>query len=516
MSNAQSTKPGDSYSGILKSTSIVGGSQAINYLISMVRIKLVALLLGPNGVGMIGLFQSSIGIVTQLTGLGIASSGVRQIAEAHGTGDVELAGKTLRVLRRLCWATGILGWLVTAVLARPLSNWAFDSPENTWLIAILGATLFFTAISGGQRALIQGTRRITDLARMTVLSAVASTIAAVSIYAVHGEQGIVPALITTAIINLIVSWWFAKRVAMPVSETLTWRETYQESKKLTNLGFAFMWGGLLAAATDLGIRSLIIREIGVDGTGIYQAAWGLSGLFANFIINAMGADFYPRITAVANDHAKLNAMVNQQIEVGCLIALPGILGTLACAPLLMTVFYSQKFSAGANLLPWLAMGVFCRVISSPVGFSLLAKNASKWFVLTQTFYYSLNIVLVWFLLKQFDLVGVGIAFFLTLIPVGILNIIIANRLYGFTWSSSVRRLVLISAALVAIGFASAALLPTTANLVLGSLLSLIAGILCLRGIVQRVGPNHKISRMISKIPLSKWILFSTSKTNREQ
>ena len=495
-----------SYNDILKSTSIIGGSQVINYLIGMVRTKLVAMLLGPDGVGLVGLFQSSIALVTQLTGMGIASSGVRQIAEAHGTGDTVFAGKTVQVLRRTCWATGILGWLVTAVLARPLSHWAFDSSQYAGLVAILGITLLFTALAGGESALIQGTRRIGDLARMTVISSLAATIVAVSLYWLFGQNGIVPVLIATAVVNLGVSWWFSRRIEMPVSAKLTWADIYKEAKKLTNLGFAFMWGGLAAALLDLGIRSMIVRYVDLEATGIYQAAWGLSGMFASFILAAMGTDFYPRITAVANNHSQLNSMVNEQIEIGTLIALPGLMATLALAPMLMTIFYSQEFVIGGELLPWFVLGIFLRVVSWPVGFSLLAKGASRWFIVTQTHFCVVNYLLAWWLIKRIGLIGAGMAFFLTFLPVVLLNLFVANRLSGFHWSASAIRVIALSALLVLIGFASSILQPLATNLVLGLSLSFLSGILCLRGIVHRVGQKHRPIQVLMKIPGMRFVV----------
>ena len=496
----------DSYSEIIKSTSIIGGSQAINYVIGMVRTKLIALLLGPSGVGLIGLFQSSIAIVTQLTGLGIASSGVRQIAEAHGSENAEDIGRTIRVLRRACWVTGILGWVVTAILSRPLSIWAFETPENATLIALLGASLFFTAISGGQKAAIQGTRRIGDLARMIVISSLASSAVAIAIYWVFGEHGIVPVLIITALINLAVSWWFVRRVEIPPATELTWGETFRESKQLTGLGIAFMWGGLLAALVDMGVRSLIIRDIGVDGTGIYQAVWALSGMFANFILGAMGADFYPRLTAVADRHKLMNSMVNEQIEIGVLIALPGLLGTLAFAPMLLMIFYSSEFMVGAILLPWFVAGIFFRVVSWPVGFTILAKGATKWFLLTQTSFYAVQIVAVWYLIKPLGLVGVGIGFFLAFLPIFVLNLLIAYRLSGFAWSVSVMRVVIPSACVVAVGFACATLLPTAWNMTIGGFLTVGAGLTSIRGITKRLGPEHRIARTLNRIPGMRFLL----------
>lgn len=168
----------------------------------MARTKLIAVLLGPSGVGLVGLYMSAIGLVGTFAALGIDSSGVREVAEASGSGDAEKIARTVKTLRRVCWATGLLGWLLTAALSYPLSVWTFGSGERVWAVAILGVTLLFGAVSNGQSAFIQGTRRIGDLARLNVLGAIAGTIIALGLYGWLGQRGIVPVFITSAAANL--------------------------------------------------------------------------------------------------------------------------------------------------------------------------------------------------------------------------------------------------------------------------------------------------------------------------
>lgn len=346
-----------SYGQILKSSSIIGGAQGINYLIGMVRTKLVAVLLGPAGVGLVGLYMSATELVGIIAGLGINTSGVREVAEAHGSGKAEHIARTVKTLRRACWATGILGWLLCAGLSYPLSVYTFGTGERAWAIAILGATILITAVSGGQSALIQGSSRIGDLARMNVLGAVSGTLVAVGLYGWLGQKGIVPVIIVTAACNLGFSWWFARKIpVIPIS--LTGWETIGNAKQLIRIGMAFMYGAILFSAVGLTIRSLIVKKYGLDANGVYQAAWVISGLFANFIISAMGTDFYPRLTAVAKDNEHVNRLVNEQTEIGILLALPGLLGTLVFAPWLMRLLYTAKFLPGAELLPWFVVGVF--------------------------------------------------------------------------------------------------------------------------------------------------------------
>jgi len=163
------------------------------------------------------------------------SSAVREVAEAHGSNNPECVARVVAILRRTCWATGLLGWLLAVFLARPLSVWVFGSPERAVAIGVLGVTLLLASISSGQTALVQGVRRIGDLARLQVLSAVGGTVVSVGMYAWLGEQGIIPTLIAVGAVNLGFSWWIARRVQL-AAVTVTWRQSLRESRRLVSLG----------------------------------------------------------------------------------------------------------------------------------------------------------------------------------------------------------------------------------------------------------------------------------------
>src|SRR5882762_3886931 len=89
-----------SYGQILKSSALVGGSSVLNIAIGIVRTKAMAMLLGPAGFGLFGLYGSIANLTQSIAGMGINSSGVRQIAEAAGSGDKARIAQTAAVLRR--------------------------------------------------------------------------------------------------------------------------------------------------------------------------------------------------------------------------------------------------------------------------------------------------------------------------------------------------------------------------------------------------------------------------------
>ncbi len=494
---------GDSYAAIVKSSSIIGGSAALNLLISMASAKAGAVFLGPQGVGLLKLYVSTIDVLRILSGLGISSSGVRELANAIGRRDETQVAKVVMTIKRLCWATGVFGWFLAAVLAYPISNWVFGSRDYAVPLAMLGATVVFAALSGGQMAFLQGSRRIGALAKVNVVSAALSTTLAIILYWQLGSQGIVPALLAGAAITLLVSWWYARKLHAPAIPAGVRFSPSTEGRRLVGLGLAFMWSGLMVAAVTAITNSLIVRELGMPANGFYGAAWALSGMFANFVLAAMGADFLPRLAAVQKDHPTVCRLVNEQTEIGILLALPGLVATMFFAPLAIKLFYSSEFLVAAELLPWLVLGVFGRVTSWPMGFILIAKAKSKLFVVSETGFAIVHTGLLLAGIFTYGLVGVAVAYSITYFLYNFALYIISQRLVHFHWSIPVWKLLAMSSGFVAAAFFLSPVVSDLQSYIIGGAGFAVSIVFSLQGLVARLGPNH---------PLSKWLpAFSTTR-----
>lgn len=217
----------------------------------------------------------------------------------------------------------------------------------------------------------------------------------------------------------------------------------------------------MASGVGYCIRVLVLNGHGVDGVGLYQASTTLASLYIGLILNAMGVDFYPRLTEVAQDNEACNKLVNEQTEVGLLLAVPGIFATLTFTPLILSIFYSDAFIPAYQILRWEILGVFLRVISWPIAFILLAKKTSKIIFYTELvanlFYLSMAIVG----LNYFGLEGAGIAFFSLYVFHVLAMVYIGRKVSNFSWTRSnfyqIITLSLIVISLVAIQFISSSL-----------------------------------------------------------
>lgn len=422
-----------SYAQIIKASSIMGSAAGITLLLGMVRVKFAAVLIGASGVGLNTSFGALQGLIGTLAGLGVQSSAVREIAAAVGKNDEHAIGRAVLTLRRICWLTGLAGMAGMMLLAPLLSQITFGNRDYALDISALGFVILFGNLSGGQMALIQGLRRIGDLARANIVGAVFGTVAAIGFYATLGLRGIIPTLVAVSAFQLALSWHFARKVPVPKVE-LTLRQTIAEANGMVRLGLVFMANGLMGSAVSYATIALITQFEGTQAVGLYSAAFALSGMFVNYVLGAMEADYYPRLTAAADDKAAMNRMVNEQTEIGLLLALPSLLATLALAPWILQLFYTREFLGAVELLQWFILGCMGRVISWPLGYIMLALGKSSYLILSESIMHTVHVLLIFASLQVFGVAGVAYAFVLLYVLHVFVTLFIAKKLIHFSWS----------------------------------------------------------------------------------
>jgi antigen flippase len=480
---AQQASPKHSHAQILKSTALIGGSSIVNIAFGIVRTKAMAVLLGPSGVGLMGLYSSIADLTQSLAGMGIQSSGVRQIAEAVGSGEQVRIARTATVLRRVAMFFGLLGALLLVVLSRPISTLTFGTDRYAAGVALLSAAVLFREVSIGQGALIQGMRRISDLARMTALGGLFGTLITIPVLYLLGEPGIVPSLVAVAGVSILTSWWYSRKIPI-ATPSMTPSEVAREASGLLKLGFAFMASGFLTMGAAYAIRMIVLRMAGTEAAGLYQAAWALGGLYVGFVLQAMGADFYPRLTGVAKDHVECNRMVNEQAQISLLIAGPGVMATLIFAPLVIALFYSSEFRPAVSMLRWICLGMTLRVVAFPMGYIVLAKGAQKIFLCTEVAAAVVHVGLAWLLVTHFGANGASIAFFGLYAWHAAFIYVIVNRLTGFRWSASNFKLGMIFLPVTGLVFGGFILLPYWLAMASGMVLLFFSSIYSARTLLQ--------------------------------
>jgi PST family polysaccharide transporter len=225
------------------------------------------------------------------------------------------------------------------------------------------------------------------------------------------------------------------------------------------LGLVFLASGLLMMGAAYAIRTIILRQLGLEAAGFYQSAWALGGMYVGIVLQAMGADFYPRLTASAEISAECNRLVNEQAQVSLLLAGPGVLTTLTFAPLVIAVFYTPQFVAAVEPLRWICLGMALRVVIWPVGYIIVARGRQAMLFWTEVLAAVAHVGLAWLAVGPFGVSGAGMAFVGMYLVHGSVVYLLVRRMTGFRWSAANRRVGFVVLGLMAAVFSCFQLLP---------------------------------------------------------
>ncbi len=502
-------KQSSSYGDILRSSLLVGAASALNIAIGIVRTKVIATMLGPSGIGLLGILNSIADLARSGADLGVNASGVRRIAEASGSGDPARVARTVLVLERLSLWLGLAGGAALALLAMPIADLTFGSTAHAGAVGLLGLAVLSRIGADARSAVVQGTRRIADMARINVHAALLGTAASVSVIAWLGIDGVAWSIIALAAASAIVGWWYRRKIQLQ-AVALEPPDVRNEVRALLQMGIAFMATTLLMLGAAYAIRQIVVRQLGLHEAGLYQASWTLASLYVGVLLQAMSADFYPRLVGAAGDHAQTNRLVNEQAHVSLLLAGAGVTATMCLAEFVIAVFYSAAFVDATSTLRWMCLGMALRVVSFPVGYIIVASGRRNAFVATELAFTVVHVGLAWVLVQRFGLPGAGMAFSASYVFHIMVIYPLTRRMTGFGWTRENAALTALVLAAVGSVFLAFAFLPKPQAIGLGLAITIVMGVAFLRRLrILFATTSASDSRLVARLErlefLKRWL-----------
>ncbi|MGV9003544.1 oligosaccharide flippase family protein [Flavobacterium sp.] len=437
------SQPKTSYGSIMKATSIFGGVQVFNILITLVRSKAVALLIGTAGMGLNGLLLSGLNLIRTITSLGISESAVKDISKAHSSNDQVHIRTTFQVFKRLIWLTALLGIIATIIFSPLLSKFAFGDTSKTTSFIWLSVTFVFGALSGGIYTLLRGTRQLKYLAQANIFGGIVGLVVALPLFYFYGIDGVVPAIILTAFANYLVSLYFKSKIHFePI--VVSWQETFQLGKPIVQLGLSLTLISILASGVAFALIAFISKTGTLSDVGLYSAGNAIVDGYVGMVFTAMATDYFPRLAGVINDDSKWKKLVNEQAELVLIILGVVLILLLTTTPLLIRILLSKEFMASQNFIQFAVLAIPLKGLVWVLGYVILAQGNNKLFLTVEII---ANLIVLGFNMvfyHYYGLTGLGISLSLSYFISVLFMLFILKKKYDFQFSIGVFKLLMIS------------------------------------------------------------------------
>jgi PST family polysaccharide transporter len=419
--------------------------------LSAVRAKIVAIELGATGVGILGIVTTSVVLASTALGAGLGASAVRAVASSD---DADNSRTVVQVA--VVRGSAVLGLLAAPLVWVGWSWWGdliIPDPTAPALAPWVAMSVAAAIGAAGTSALLNGLGRIGALATCTALGSVLGTLVFLAAMAVSEDWGLIAAFaavpVATVLVGATMAWpTYPRRARVPR------RLWAPELSRMILLGLAVSSSVILTNAAQLGSRVWVSHELGIVQAGYLQACLAVGGMYLGFVLNALGAEYYPRISRFGDDKELVNRAANDQMRLVLTLGGPLIVWTVVTAPWLLHLLYDSEFSSGDTLLRLILVGDVFKLVGWCIGYIFLAQEAKLKFFLAEISWNAFFLaVLLPFTHRGTEVVG--LAYLTAYVLYTVLSLELARRQTSFVMVPASRRALLWVFSATAATFAAA-------------------------------------------------------------
>ena len=396
------------YNSIIKATSLLGGVQMINILLNLLRTKAIAILLGPSGVGLNGIYNETRELIHTTTNLGLDISGVRGISQAFEQNDKAEIDRQVRLLRTWVLLFALFGTFLCALIAQPLSQFTFKENSHTWDFVFLSPAVGFSTITCGEMAVLKGLRKLKSLASLSIVNVVIAIAVSLPIYYFWGLSGVLPALVICTLL------WAVAALAYGINAHsfgfFTKSKQLKGSNILLGIGITFVVCEIIDHIAKLSVQSYLNNNASLEMVGLYNSCRTMTLTYAGMVFSAMDQDYFPRLSGAVKNMLERTAILTKQLDVTLMIITPMLVAFIVIMPVIVPLLLSGEFNAIIPMAQIIAASLIFRAIYLPNAYLPLAAGDSK-------VYLALNVIgalnTFWIILgyKLGGLIGMGVAMF---------------------------------------------------------------------------------------------------------
>lgn len=408
----------------LRATAIVGVGSVVTLGLSVVTAKAYAVLVGPEGVGLMALMLATINVAIVIASLGVSTSVIRWIAAAAADEPRSAIVQTAASL------TGIAGGTVLVIVliasGEVIADVILAAPERAGDVVLLAIAVGFGTIAGVQIGILNGRHRVGRATAVHIGTALVAATAGIGFVSSLGLAGIAPAFLATYAAQAALSRAFVGRTAV---RRLGSRVT-AAAVGLVREGAPIAASQLVSSAVLLIVPLLILGLLGTGQVGQFRAASTISTGYLSFFLAALTQDFLPRVANVRDADGAVE-LTDRRMRLVMGVAAPVILVLLAVGPWLVEWLYSAEFVHAFEMLKWLLVGDLIRLPAWVLAYVLIARARPLAYLAYELGAGAVVVATTYFGIAIGELEGAGAAYAVTqLVMYAVIWWIVRRRLHA--------------------------------------------------------------------------------------
>lgn len=395
----------------LAKTSILNGIAVGTKLVaSIVTNKVLAVLVGPSGYAVMGQFQNFISIATSISGGLLANGITKTTAENY---DLERRQYDVwKTAVRATLALSVAVSLLILVFQDSLVKWLLNFESISIALVCFALCLPAITLNSVFLSIANGKKEVAVIVISNIVSSAVNLFSTILLAYYFGLKGALVAFAINPAMALFITAFLLNRKTY--FRIRNWWGRIDPSVLSSLSSYALM--GLVSAialpAASMTIRGSIVRQLGENEAGYWQAMNGISGILMLAFTSTLSVYYLPRLAEIRD----ARSLVDEIVKVYRFI-LPLLIG----AALLIYFFrdfiiftlLTSEFQPMSEMFKFQLIGDVLKITSWVLGYILIGRAMVKIFLITEIGFAVLLTTLTVPMIDLFGLVGPPIAYTIT-------------------------------------------------------------------------------------------------------
>jgi PST family polysaccharide transporter len=372
--------------------------------------KVIAVITGPAGVAIVGIFTNFITITLTFSNGAINTGVIKYTAEnKDDSQELKLLFSTSFKISISC---SVFFGAVLIIFSRLLSQLLFSSAEFVNPILVLGATIILYSLNTMLTSILNGLGQIKTYTLVNTIGSVIGLLFTILLVYFYKIEGALYALVLaqsvvffiTAVLLLKSPWFKLEYFTRPFNWNI--------GKKLGEYSLMAIVTALTVPIAQILLRNMLIQNLGVNSAGYWQGMMRISDGYLLLITTSLSTYYLPKLSMLKEQND-----LRKEIFKGYKIILPAVLFSCLIIYLLRSfiikTLYTPEFLIMEKLFVWQLAGDFFKLAAWVLAYLMLAKSMTKVYIVTEIVFSLIYVALGHLFVANYGLIGISIAFLLT-------------------------------------------------------------------------------------------------------
>lgn len=377
-------------SGFLRRIAQGGGLSAVKLLTGLVKIKVLASVLGVEGVGLLSLglqFQATaVGLVSMSLAVGVINLG----RPAWVAGDAAAAGQVLGTALALVAFNASVFLAVVALFGQAFgSGWlaAFEAHgASLWPLALAAVVVSFANV------LWEGLSFLVDRFDVYVRSNMVAAVCDAGLFSLgawaFGLPGALAASLLGSLVLFAIYTVFSARAAATRQILAHLRVQRARIRPLLSYSVLMLSTTALGLSCLFAARAHLTAVAGESANGYLQVVTALSAYLLPFVMTGVWGHLHP-VAAASGDTPGARNELHRTLVASMRLGCAGCVAVVVSAPLLVSVVYTRSFLDAQPYIPVYFAADLGTMFVSVLGAYLLAVGHKRVYFIGYAAYHGL-------------------------------------------------------------------------------------------------------------------------------